>query len=78
MAKEKQFYRPFEEAREFAQGLGLRSWTEWYAWCRSNEPPADIPAAPNRTTKGRRVECHHQRKATSGVSSKRLWLTPVI
>ncbi len=39
-------WRPFEEAREFARGLGLTSYKEWLAWCRSGQKPPDIPATP--------------------------------
>jgi len=47
-------YRPFKKARAFARGLGLRSGTEWRAFCKGNLPekgtrPADIPACPNQT-----------------------------
>src|SRR5262249_41993518 len=46
-------WRPFEEARDFARSLGLKSHIEWVHWCsgklkRSNlvEKPPDIPADP--------------------------------
>jgi hypothetical protein len=42
-------YRPFNEARAFVQGLGLKSHTEWREYCKSGKKPADIPANPNRT-----------------------------
>jgi hypothetical protein len=38
-------WRPFGEAREYARGLGLRSYNEWRAWRRENRPE-DIPASP--------------------------------
>lgn len=41
-------YRPFEEAREFARSLGLKSETEWRKYCTSGEKPDDIPSAPSR------------------------------
>jgi len=49
-------YRPFEEARAFARGLGLKSQTEWRKFCKGQLPekgtlPEDIPATPNRTYK---------------------------
>jgi superfamily II DNA or RNA helicase len=47
-------WREFEEAREFAQALGLSSHVEWWKWTtgrlrRANLPemPADIPAGPD-------------------------------
>jgi len=47
-------FRPFDEAREFARTLGLRSEAEWMAFCRGEMPnkgtrPADIPWAPRQT-----------------------------
>jgi len=47
-------WRPFEEAREFAQGLKIRSYKEWFAFCRGEFSrkgalPSDIPTKPNRT-----------------------------
>jgi len=35
----------FEPARRFARGLGLRTWTEWRAWCRADRP--DLPPRPD-------------------------------
>jgi superfamily II DNA or RNA helicase len=44
-------WRPFEEARKFAQLLGLHDMKEWIAWTRGKIPtkpkrPLDIPIAP--------------------------------
>jgi hypothetical protein len=39
-------WRPFEEAREFVRGLGLRNDEQWRAFSKSPKRPADIPAAP--------------------------------
>jgi superfamily II DNA or RNA helicase len=49
--------RPFESAREFAQGLGLGSQTQWFAFVRyhrdsGEQLPADIPKAPHFTYRG--------------------------
>ncbi len=49
-------YLPFQEARKFAQTLGLKSWDEWRLYCRGelddHDPkPDDIPAAPYLTYK---------------------------
>ena len=44
-------WRPFEEAREFAQSLGLKNRSKWGEYCRTNEKPADIPYQPDRTYK---------------------------
>lgn len=47
-------YRPFSEARSFAQKLKLRSQAEWFAFCkgtllRSSRLPFDIPACPSKS-----------------------------
>jgi hypothetical protein len=46
-------WRPFEEARDFARNLGLKSHIEWWRWSsgklhdpRLGELPPDIPATP--------------------------------
>lgn len=44
-------WRPFEEAREFARALGLKSYAEWRQYVAGKLPdlpprPRDIPAAP--------------------------------
>lgn len=40
-------WRPFEEAREFAHGLGLKTQAEWIAFTKSTHLPSDIPANPD-------------------------------
>lgn len=40
-------YRPFEEAREFVRGLGLKNQNEWQEYCVSGEKPKDIPSGPS-------------------------------
>jgi superfamily II DNA or RNA helicase len=42
-------YLPFEEARTFAQSLGLKRKDEWIAWAKSQEKPDNIPATPAQT-----------------------------
>ena len=42
-------WRPFEEARAFARGLKFKSRSEWEAYCRSGNKPADIPSNPQTT-----------------------------
>jgi hypothetical protein len=42
-------WRPFEEAREFVRGLGLRGQADWFEYAKSQNRPADIPYAPDRT-----------------------------
>ena len=45
----KKSYRPFLEARQFAQSLKLPSITAWYAYFKNNEQPNDISKNPNIT-----------------------------
>jgi len=42
-------YRPFEQARTFAQNLGLKSSEEWKKYCKSGKLPIDIPNNVKRT-----------------------------
>ena len=49
-------WRPFEEARKFARGLGVTTAKQWSKFCRGELPekgvlPADIPKAPQATYK---------------------------
>ena len=39
--------RPWEQAREWARGLGINS-MEWREFCKSDKKPVDIPADPAR------------------------------
>jgi len=39
--------RPWEQAREWARGLGINS-MEWREFCKSDKKPVDIPADPPR------------------------------
>src|SRR5215217_2163014 len=42
-------WRSFEEARQFARALGLKSVSEWHEYRRSGQRPDDIPSNPNKT-----------------------------
>lgn len=44
--------RPFAEAAQFAQSLGLRSASEWAQWSAAGGRPADIPARPEKVYTG--------------------------
>ena len=46
-------YRSFEDAKKFAQSLGLKGQLEWKEYCKSGNKPSDIPANPNRTYKNK-------------------------
>ena len=50
-------WRPFEEARAFVRGIGLKNQFEWRSFCKGEMAqlgrlPADIPANPNQTYAG--------------------------
>ena len=47
----KGIWKPFEEAREFARSLKLRSVSEWQQYAKTDERPNDIPSTPGRTYK---------------------------
>jgi Integrase repeat unit len=38
-------YRSFKKARTFVRALGLKSQSEWFAYCKSGKKPDDIPTA---------------------------------
>ncbi len=44
-------FRSFEEAREFAHSLNLKSNKEWKEWAKSGDKPEDIPANPDQAYK---------------------------
>ncbi len=45
-------YLPYEEAKEFVIGLGLKNQKDWYAWQASPERPLNIPSKPERIYNG--------------------------
>jgi hypothetical protein len=49
-------WRDFEEAREFARGLGFNSQREWFAWSKSGARPVDIPTHLQVVYKGQRQD----------------------
>jgi len=53
VATQNMVYLPFEEARAFTRALGLKSHEDWMIWAKSNERPANIPAAPFAVYKGK-------------------------
>ena len=42
-------YRKFEDARDFARSLNLKSVKEWRDWCIKNKLPNDISTSPHNT-----------------------------
>ena len=41
-------WRSFEDARNYARSLGLKSWKEWWEWSKSGKRPPDIPSNPHK------------------------------
>jgi len=44
-------FLPFEEAREYVRGLGLKSHNEWRKFSKSDKRPKNIPSSPNTVYK---------------------------
>lgn len=58
IASQIRVYRPFEEARKFAQGLALKNQNEWKLYCkgkikRQEKKPHDIPQDPSKIYKNK-------------------------
>ena len=51
IAANKLAFRPFEEARQFARGLNLKSREDWSVYSSSGNRPTDIPSSPWRRYK---------------------------
>lgn len=51
IAAQNKIYRSFEEARRFVRTLNLKSYKEWYEYCKSGNKPIDIPFRVERTYK---------------------------
>ena len=45
------FYRSFQDAREFARKQKLKSNPDWRKYCKSGNKPNDIPTNPEKTFK---------------------------
>jgi hypothetical protein len=46
-------HRPFEEAREYARSLGLKTSIAWREWSKSGNRPKDIPSNPEVIYRGK-------------------------
>jgi hypothetical protein len=53
LANAQRTFRSFSAARAYVRQQGLRSNSEWRAWCAAGKRPADIPAAPDTVYRGR-------------------------
>jgi hypothetical protein len=49
--KKKPVFRPFAEARDFVRTLGLKGFTDWCEFSRSDKRPIDIPSNPSKVYK---------------------------
>ena len=63
-------FRSFAAARAFARSLGLTGKTAWGAWCKGGARPADIPADPRRTYKGKGWAGYGDWLGTGNVANK--------
>ncbi|MFL6425502.1 MAG: hypothetical protein ACJ71R_18190 [Nitrososphaeraceae archaeon] len=48
MANQKRKYRPFSNAKQYVQTLGLKSNDEWREYCKTGKKPSDIPTNPDK------------------------------
>ena len=47
IAPQNRKFKSFKDVAEFAQKLGIKSSTEWWAYVRGHEIPSDIPKDPS-------------------------------
>jgi hypothetical protein len=45
-------FKPFNEAREFARSLGLKSGEDWKEYTKRNDFPSEVPKSPLNTYRG--------------------------
>ncbi|MFL6359674.1 MAG: integrase repeat-containing protein [Nitrososphaeraceae archaeon] len=48
IANQKRKYRPFSNAKQYVQTLGLKSNDEWREYCKTGKKPSDIPTNPDK------------------------------
>jgi len=48
VAHKKRKYRPYKQAQNFVQNLGLKNYNEWRDYSKSGNRPNDIPASPRK------------------------------
>jgi len=53
IANQKRKYLSFEEARDFARDLNLKSQSEWFEFAKSGKLPNDIPTSPVQVYKNK-------------------------
>lgn len=51
VAYQDRVFRPFEDARAFVRGLGLKNVDDWKKWSKTTARPDDIPTNPNNIYK---------------------------
>ena len=72
VAPQKRQYRPFKEARKFAQSLNLKNRDEWNAFCKSDKKPDDIPMNPYNSYK-KEFQGMGDFLGTGNVATKEFW-----
>lgn len=76
-------WRPFEEAREFVRGLGLKNVSEWLVFCKGNlvakgSLPHDIPSNPNITYRNKGWDGYGDWLGTETISTINIKYRPFI
>ncbi len=64
-------WRRFGDARDYVRALGLRTWTQWNALCKSGDLPVDIPTDPARVYKALGWESRGDWLGTGTVASSK-------
>ena len=72
VAPQKRQYRPFKEARKFAQSLNLKNRDEWNVFCKSSKRPDDIPMNPYNAYK-KEFQGMGDFLGTGNVATKEFW-----
>ena len=72
IANQKRKYRPFKEARKFAQSLNLKNRDEWNVFCKSSKKPDDIPMNPYNAYK-KEFQGMGDFLGTGNVATKEFW-----
>jgi superfamily II DNA/RNA helicase len=69
-------YRSFEEAREYARGLGLKNHKEWLEYLKNSQFPYDIPSTPDSVYKNKGWESYGDFLGTRNISSAKREFRP--
>ena len=72
MLKKSCRWRGFEEAREYARSLGLKTFIAWREWCKNEGRPKDIPSNPEKIYRGKGWICFGDWLGTGKAGKKRI------